>query len=151
MNVSLVSFLCFIRSLANHRIYGMHRTLQLIPDGLVDQLLSLYSSLSFKFGRNHFDCDMTPIGIIVRTRHLDIRSIQGILDLLDTNIHNGSIRGLCGQESSQRGKPRSRRSSKGFGSDGEHNDSQEEETNDNSHLGTVDVWSRIHKDDKQSE
>jgi hypothetical protein len=106
----------FVWCLAHHGIYSMYRSLQFFPNGLVNHLLSLNGSLSFKLGRNHLYRNVRAIGIIIgacytsgqrlsttvpnyiapsskpRTSHFDIIRLESCLNLFFTYNDHGSIR-----------------------------------------------------------
>lgn len=60
------SFL-FTGSFAHHGVHGVDGPLELLPNGLVDELLALHWSLAFKSVRYDFDGDVRSVGIIVGT------------------------------------------------------------------------------------
>jgi hypothetical protein len=71
----------FIWCLAHHIVHSMDWPLQLFPNGLVDELLSLHGPFSFKLGRHDFHRNVRSIGIVIGAHHLDIVRLQRCLDL----------------------------------------------------------------------
>ncbi len=69
----------------------MDGTLQLVPDGLVDHLLSLHGTLSFELVRDNLDGNVRSIGIIVGSRDLDLGSLEGFTNLFGAGIDDRGV------------------------------------------------------------
>lgn len=68
----------------------MHAPLHLLPNGFVDQLLSLHGSFSLKHGGDDLNLNVRAIGIVEGPRDFDGIGLQGGLYLLLTDGNDGS-------------------------------------------------------------
>lgn len=83
--------LCFIRCLANHRVHGVHGSLQFLPKRFVYHLLSLNRSLALEFIRHYHHGNVRSIRIVICTSNFDLVRRHGIFDFLLANIHNRRV------------------------------------------------------------
>ena len=83
--------LCLIGSFADHVVDSMDWALQFFPDGLVHQLLSLYSAFSGELVRNYFNANVRSIGVIVGTSDFDLVGFQRLGNFLGADIDNRSV------------------------------------------------------------
>jgi len=95
-NMQYPSFVLFyslflIRSLANHRIYCVHGSLQFFPKCLIHELLTLHGSFPLKQCRSNLDGNMTAVGIIVGSHDHDIIRLQCRHNLLPARVYNGNF------------------------------------------------------------